>query len=1039
MNINYFIKFFMKSLYHIIFCCFIFFGIMPTALSQDTTITFQITIPISAGIDDVEEEEDGTMYTFSTDLELIDDGDEQIVGLHFKDIQVPQGAVIDQAYIQFTTDEVSTGACNLEINGEATSDAIGFTTTPFDISNRIPTDETVSWSPSNWSVVGTTGLAQRTPNIDTIIQGIVNQSDWQMGNSINIFISGSGKRVAESFEGDSNLAAKLVIETSVTFSIGNLDNIYINELMALNNAVMDEFGETDDWLEIYNDNETGVILEGIYISDDLTDSTKWQFPEPIFIFPKSFALIWLDDAPEQGPNHVPFKLSSGGETVFISQQQGDELVVLDEVTFGALSDNVSYGRATDGEDNWVYFGNYTPNTSNNGSELFLDASVDFSIEGGFYSSGTELTLSTDDPSADIRYTIDGSLPNQNSPIYNNAFTLNATTLVRARAFKPGYISSVQNEEFYLINNNHDLPVVQITIDPKYLWDEQEGIYITGENGVTGNCSDVVERNWNQDWERPMSIRYFEPDGSEAFRSEAGIKIAGGCSRGFAMKPFSIFFRENKIEYPLFDQLEFQDFKRLKLRMSGNDHPLTMVRDAAIQALLYDQVDIDMMAYEPVVVYLNNEYWGFYGLREKYSKFYVESHHGVDKDSIDLLKNPYSALEIKEGDAVAWDELTSFIDNNSLQNLANYDFVNSKMDINEFMNYNIGQLYIANYDWPANNVTVWRDRNNGKFRWMLYDLDISSGFEEWTPSNAQFNAIVHATTTNGTTWPNNPQSTLFLRKIVQNQYFQNEFVQRTCTFGQTIFAPNRTEYFIDSLTAKVASEVPSLINKFDNTPSDWFMWNSSPVGGSNATWNFNLNKFKNFFEDRLDNVLSNYENYFDFNGHFNLNINFDETTNGTVVFHTNEMKIPYQYNGKYFNEVPIRIKAIPDEGYYFSHWQETGVTNAVINFSSSSDVVLTPIFLLNGTVATSNLEKEDIFKVTPNPASSFVYVKYINSKSTDINLRVYNVIGEMVFEKNLTAEPLNQETSIDVSEWASGVYFLKGEIGGKGIVKKLIIE
>ncbi|MFK8009407.1 MAG: CotH kinase family protein [Saprospiraceae bacterium] len=1028
----------MKSIYYIICCCIIFFGIRPTAFGQDTTITFQITIPIIAGIDDVEEEEDGTMYTFSTDLELIEDGDEQIVGLHFKDIQIPPGAIINQAYIQFTTDEISTGGCNLEINGEATSNASSFTTIPFDISNRVPTDETVSWSPNNWSVVGANGLAQRTPNIDTIIQELVNQSDWQMGNSINIFIAGSGKRVAESFEGDPNLVAKLVVEASVIFSTENLENIYINELMSLNNAVADEYGETDDWLEIYNDNEKGVILDGIYISDDLADSTKWQFPEPIFIFPKSFALIWLDDAPEQGPNHVPFKLSSGGETVFISQQQGDELVVLDEITFGALSENVSYGRATDGEDNWVYFGNYTPNESNDGSELFLDASINFSIEGGFYSSGTMLTLSSNDPTAEIRYTVDGSLPDQNASIYNNAFTLNSTTLVRARAFKPGYISSVQKEEFYLINNSHDLPVVQISIDPKYLWDEQEGIYITGENGITGNCSNVSPRNWNQDWERPMSIRYFEPDGSEAFRSLAGIKIAGGCSRGFAMKSFSIFFRENKIEYPLFDQMDIQEFKRLKLRMSGNDHPYTMVRDASLHALLYDQVDIDMMAYEPVVVYLNDEYWGFYGLREKFSKHYVESHHGVDKDSIDLLKNPYSGLEIKEGDAVAWDELTSFIENNSMQNLTNYDFVNSKMDIDEFMNYNIGQLYIANYDWPANNVTVWRNRNDGKFRWMLYDLDVSSGFDNWAPSDAQFNAIEHATTTNGTPWPNNPQSTLFLRKILQNQYFQNEFVQRACTFGQTIFAPDRTAHFIDSLTARVASEVPSLITKFNNSPANWSMFNDSPVGGSNATWASNLNKFKTFFEDRMDNVLSNYENFFDIDGHFNLMINFDETTNGTVVFHTNEMKIPYQYNGKYFDEVPIKIKAIPEDGYYFLHWQETGITNAVINYSSSTDAVLTPIFLLNGTVATNDVAEEFVFDITPNPASSTVFFKYKTSTDSDIHLRVYDVMGKKIFGKNIMSSKFEQQISIDVSEWARGVYFLKGETNGKEFVEKLIV-
>ena len=645
--------------------------------SQDTTITFQFTIPITTGIDDVEEQEDGSMYTGSTDIELIDDGNEQVVGLHFKNIQLPQGTEIDQAYIQFRTDEFSSGACDLQIHGEAVDDATSFSTDPFDLSNRTSTDEIVDWSPDDWLVVGAEGLAQRTSNIETILQEIINRPDWVHGNSVNILITGTGKRVAEAFEGDPDFAAKLVIETNVIFSTGNLEKVFINELMSLNNVVPDEYGETDDWVEIYNDNDTGVILDGIFISDDVADTTKWQFPEPMYILPKGFGMIWLDDEPSQGVNHVPFKLSSGGESVIISQLQGDELVVLDEITFGSLSENVSYGRATDGENNWVYFGNYTPIESNNGSDLFLNASIDFSIGGGFYPNGTELTLSTNEPTADIRYTLDGSLPDQNSPIYNNALTLNSTTLVRARAFKPGYISSLQKEEFYLINNNHDLPVVQISIDPKYLWDEQEGMYITGENGITGNCSDFVPRNWNQNWERPISIRYFEPNGVEAFRLDAGMKIAGGCSRAFAMKPFNVFFRDNKVEYPVFEQLDFQEFKRLKLRMSGNDHPLTMVRDASIHAMLYDQVDLDLMAYNPVVVYLNDEYWGFYGLREMFNKHYVEAHHGVDKDSIDMIKNPYKYSEIKEGDKIAWDELTDFIENNSLENISNYDFVNSK--------------------------------------------------------------------------------------------------------------------------------------------------------------------------------------------------------------------------------------------------------------------------------------------------------------------------------------------------------------------------
>lgn len=1024
----------------LLFTCFIVFAIPLSLISQDTTIIFQLAIPIIGGNNDVEEQEDGSINFNSTDLELINDNEDQVVGLHFENIPIPQGTPIDQAYIQFWTDEISTGAADLEVFGEAVDHASNFNNTTFDISNRVSTNIVIDWTPNNWWIVGEGGEDQRTPNIGAVLQEIVDRPNWDSGNSINLMVSGSGKRVAESFNGAINLAPQLIIEFSLDFSTTNLENVFINELMASNSTILDEYGESDDWVEIYNDNEEGIILNDLYISDDLSDTTKWQFPAPIFIFPKSYSMIWLDDSPNQGTNHVPFKLSSGGESVIISQKVNDELVVLDEISFGALSENVSYGRELDGNNNWVYFGNPTPNTSNNGSELFLNASIDFSIPGGFYSNGTTLSLSSDDPSAEIRYTLDGSQPTATSLIYNNSITLNSTTLVKARAFKPGFISSLQKEEFYLINNTHDLPVVQISIDPHYLWDEQEGFYITGENGITGNCSNFVPRNWNQNWERPISIRYFEPDGTEGFNLSASMKIAGGCSRAFAMKPFNVFFRENKLEYPVFDQLNFQEFKRLKLRMSGNDHPLTMIRDASIHAMLYDQVDIDLMAYEPVVVYLNNEYWGFYGLREMYNKHYLEAHHHVDKDSLDLIKNPYNDFsEIKEGDKVAWNELTEFIENNSIQSFINYDFINSKMDMNEFMNYNIAEMYAANYDWPANNIAVWRDRNDGKFRWLFYDLDISSGFAQWSPSDATFNAIEHATTTTGADWPNNPQSTLFLRKIVQNQVFQNEFVQRTCTFGQTIFAPDRAEHFIDSLSARVESEIPGLLFKFFNPPSEWYMWGAVPVGGTIGAWNGNLNQFKGFWEDRMDNVLNNYENFFDLAGHFNLNINFDETTNGRVVFHTNEMKIPYQYSGKYFNNVPLQIKAIPDDGYYFWKWLETGDTTEVINFSSNIDAILTPLFLPEGTVSTAELEKEIALNIFPNPASTELFISYDGSKNKNLNLRIYDVIGNVVFEKNTLQGESIQQISININEWARGVYILKGSVGEIEITKKIIID
>jgi len=156
-------------------------------------------------------------------------------------------------------------------------------------------------------------------------------------------------------------------------------------------------------------------------------------------------------------------------------------------------------------------------------------------------------------------------------------------------------------------------------------------------------------------------------------------------------------------------------------------------------------------------------------------------------------------------------------------------------------------------------------------------------------------------------------------------------------------------------------------------------------------------------------------------------------------YSNEMKIPFQYNAKYFDNVPILIKAIPKDGYYFWKWLETDETTAVINFSSSTDTVLTPLFLQEGTVAANEIEKEFVFEVSPNPASSTIFIKYKTSETNNISIRVYNVIGKEVFRNETSSGSLNQQFIIDVSKWARGVYFLKGEIGGKEIVEKIVVE
>ncbi len=831
-----------------------------------------------------------------------------------------------------------------------------------------------------------------------------------------------------------------------TAANAQVENVFINELMASNNIVEDEYGETDDWAELYNANDTPVSLEGLYLSDDPDNKLKWQIQGPVIIPPNGYILLWLDDDPGQGELHAPFKLNSDGESLFLSELIQGFPQTVDAVSFGGMPTNVSYGRQTDGGNSWVYFGEYSPGESNNDQLLFFNADLSISLPSGLYGSDTLISISCTDPEAAIRITTDGSLPSDSSTLYSPPLLLDQTLLLRAAAFKQGHVPAGLESEFYLFDTHHELPVLQLDMEARHLWDDEEGIYIKGTNGI-GNVCSATPCNFNQDWERPVAIRYFEPDGSLAFHHHAGIKIGGGCSRGFSMKAFNVFFRkgeygDDKLNYPLFKNLDVTEFKRFKLRCSGNDFSRTMIRDGAIQSMLSNQVDIDLMAYRPVVLYLNGEYWGVYGMREFFSKHYIAAHHNVEQDSLDILKLPYTWMEIKEGNRTEWDALTSFIRNHSFSEQAAYDYVEERIDINEFINYYLAELYIANYDWPANNIMVWRQRNNGKWRWMLYDLDASSGYGTWTNSWPSFNAIDHATSTSGPPWPNGEASTLFLRKLLQNTSFKNEFVQRACTFGQTIFASERATHFIDSLADQVSSEIPATLEKFNNAPLAYNLWEENPAGGSLGSWEGYLNDFKAFFEHRMYFLLQNFTNHFGFSGHFYLTINIDHQTPGSVVLHENKMNAPHQYRGRYFNDVPILIEAVPDSGYYFVRWIETNDTTAVISFQANEKSTLTPIFLRNGEVEVIPPETEELpslFHIHPIPANTELTVTYREPELTHIHFRIHNASGQLIHENNLTALPVAQELDIDIRSWPPGVYFFTATIGDEEFSRKLLVN
>jgi len=139
----------------------------------------------------------------------------QVVGMRFGNLSIPRGAIVSNAYIQFVTDETSADATSLSIAGEAIDNSATFTTADNNISARAKTAASASWSPPPWDVLNEAGAKQRTPNLSSVVQEIINRPGWSSGNALSIIVSGSGKRVAQSYNKSAANAPLLHIEYSL--------------------------------------------------------------------------------------------------------------------------------------------------------------------------------------------------------------------------------------------------------------------------------------------------------------------------------------------------------------------------------------------------------------------------------------------------------------------------------------------------------------------------------------------------------------------------------------------------------------------------------------------------------------------------------------------------------------------------------------------------------------------------------------------------------------------------------------------------------
>ena len=217
----------------------------------------------------------------------------------------------------------------------------------------------------------------------------------------------------------------------------------------------------------------------------------------------------------------------------------------------------------------------------------------------------------------------------------------------------------------------------------------------------------------------------------------------------------------------------------------------MLRDGYINSIIR-LTGVDYQQYRPTIGYINGEYWGIYNMREKISEHFISSHHNVPTESISLLAYNGSFennLELIHGSKNDFLELLQYISTSDMSESEVYEVISNWIDIEEYIRYQIIQIFIDNRDWPGNNVKMWRDnREDGKWRWIIYDTDYGFAFPKWMAEHQKFNTLDFALETNGPGWPNPPWSTFLFRKLMENNSFKHRFINIYSDYLNTIFLP-----------------------------------------------------------------------------------------------------------------------------------------------------------------------------------------------------------------------------------------------------------
>ncbi|MSU35079.1 MAG: hypothetical protein EXS36_08180 [Pedosphaera sp.] len=598
--------------------------------------------------------------------------------------------------------------------------------------------------------------------------------------------------------------------------------IIINEIMAENQTgIMDEEKDPEDWIELYNRGSTAVNLDGWTLSVSREEEGQWIFPR-VEILAGQFLVVWASGKDRREVTgsrwlHTSFKLNPTGDTLRLF---GPELprVAVDELEYPKQAPNYSYARQREGgESVGRFFLSGTPGLPNGVSAITAKVDeVHFSVERGFFNSPFTLSLATQTPGAEIRFTTNGSPPNAtNGAVYISPIRIDATRIIRAVALAPNSLPSQVRTHTYLMNlstSRRLLPVLSLVTETSNLY---------GRKGIM----EFSPRNTDKHgaaWERPVSVELIRPDDNGGFQIDAGLRVAGGdYIRGLynyksttppeGKYSFRLYFRGDygpgRLTYPFFPGTTVDSFNTLHLRAGMNDPLNPFIRDEFIRTLS-TTVGIPACHGTFVHLFLNGVYKGYYNPCERVDEDFLQAYH-QGGDLWDVMGPNSAAIR---GTTAAWNQLRTAV-RKDLTVRTNYLDVADRMDLANFIDYVLPLIWADNDDWPHNNTRAARERIPGsKFRFYPWDAEFA-----FTSHGVTYDTIANTLSTLNPPWGTTDYQAIFnsLKKSYEFRLLFSDRVHRAFfNTGPLTDAKIRGVY--DPMRAKM---VP-IISGFDNVVGSW---------------------------------------------------------------------------------------------------------------------------------------------------------------------------------------------------------------------------